>query len=144
MVTVWSPDILRKDWLIVLSRIPHINTEFKSAQLRRAQADINQPRRLKDEIAGLTQLTLNNSQHTPLLISVLHTQQGDDALVPGGFVTYVLMTWCPGEPLFEHNYFSESGIERSSIHKAFADAWKYVISLLNKRTSLYSFLTKLP
>ena len=99
--------------------------------MRRAQADItNQPRRLKDEIAGLTQLTLNNSQHTPLFVSVLHTQHGDDALVPSGFITYILMTWCPGEPLFEHNYFSKSEIERHSIHEAFADAWKYVISLL--------------
>jgi hypothetical protein len=112
-----------------LSRIPYIDTDFKSAEFRKAQTDNNLASGLMDEIAALRKLALNVSKHSPHLVDVLHTRQGDDGMVPTGFISYVLMTWCPGVPLGENDYFSKPQSERNAIRQAFGEAWKYVISI---------------
>jgi serine/threonine protein kinase len=112
----------------LLSRIPYIDTEFKSAEVRKAQADSNQFTDFKNEIAALRKLASNGSKHSPHLVDVLHAKQGDDGMVPTGFISYVLMTWCPGFPLPERGYFFKPQSEQNAIRQAFKQAWKYVNS----------------
>jgi hypothetical protein len=111
---------------MLLFRIPYRGTNFASAQMRKAQADSNHGSSLHKEIAALRQLTANVSKNSPHLIDVLHTTQGDNGMVPTGHLTYILMTWCPGVPLQEHDYSSKSQSERDAIRQAFKEALKYV------------------
>jgi hypothetical protein len=114
--------------LIMLPRIPYTDTEFKPAASRKAQAQENLASGAKDEIKALGLLGANGSKHSPTLVRVINAKQDNDGMVPTGFITYILMTWCPGVPLVEKDYYSKPKEEREAIRHAFKKAWKYVIS----------------
>jgi hypothetical protein len=107
---------------LLLPRVPCIDTEFRTAEFRKAQADSNRSMDMEYEVKALRQLTKNASQHTPQLINILHTTQGDDGMVPTGFISFILMTWCPGIPLGAGDYARKSKDEQDKILEAFKDA----------------------
>lgn len=104
------------------NRIPWKGTELKVRALRKPQADSNRLRGMEFQIKALRQLTEHGSKHTPHLVSELHTKQGDDGVVPNGFLSYILMTWCPGVPLGEGDYGRKTKDEQRRIFQAFGEA----------------------
>ncbi|KAJ9194365.1 hypothetical protein DTO166G4_1581 [Paecilomyces variotii] len=108
----------------IYMQIPWIDAEFTSAAARKAQADINRSEDMASEIKALRKLTQNTAKHAPHLVAELHTKQGDDGIVPTGFISYLLMTWCPGVPLGEgdYDYQTMPQAERKRIFKAFKEA----------------------
>jgi hypothetical protein len=93
-----------------------------SAAARKAQADINRSENMACEIKALRKLAENTAKHAPHLVAELHTKQGDDGIVPTGFISYLLMTWCPGVPLGEGDYQNMPQAERKKVFKAFKEA----------------------
>lgn len=77
---------------------------------------------MTSEIKALGLLRQNGSTHTPRFISDLHTTQGDDGIVPTGFISYILMTWCPGVPLGDGDYLRKTKDEQAMIFQAFKEA----------------------
>jgi hypothetical protein len=113
--------------LIILSRIPYTGTELESAQSRRAQAQGGFPSSCMETAKALCLLRDNKSEHSPSYITIIETRQGDNGLVPAGFLIYTFMTWCPGVPLLAKDYNSKPKEERDTIRHAFKEAWEYVI-----------------
>jgi hypothetical protein len=93
-----------------------------SAASRKAQADTNRSDSMASEIKALRLLAENGSKHTPHFVKALHTTQGDDGMVPTGFISYILMTWCPGDPLGEGEYRRKTKDEQAKIFRAFKEA----------------------
>ncbi|KAN0074068.1 hypothetical protein V8E54_008005 [Elaphomyces granulatus] len=78
----------------------------------------------KDELGALDLLGKNRSKHSLSLVRVPDAKEGDDGMVPNtGFATYILMTWCPGVPLLEKDYYFKPKTEREAIRHAFKEAW---------------------
>ncbi|KAJ9193053.1 hypothetical protein DTO166G4_8191 [Paecilomyces variotii] len=106
----------------IYMQVPWTDTEFASAASRKAQADINRSDSMASEIKALRLLTENGSTHTPLLISDFHTTQDNDGIVPTGFISYILMTWCPGVTLGDGDYRRKTKSEQARIFQAFREA----------------------
>jgi hypothetical protein len=68
---------------------------------------------MASEIKALRQLAENRSKHSPNFVKALHTTQGDDGMVPAGFISCVLMTWCPRVPLDDGDYHRKTKDEQS-------------------------------
>lgn len=95
-----------------------------SAAARKAQADSNRSEEMASEIKALRKLAENKARHAPHLVAEFHTKQGDDGHVPTGFISYLLMTWCPGVSLSEGglDYQIMPKAERKRIFKALKEA----------------------
>lgn len=99
-----------------------------SVASRKAQADTNRSEDMVSEIKALRKLAENTAKHAPHLVAELHTTQGDDGIVPTGFISYLLMTWCPGVPLGEgeYDYQIMPQTEKKKVFKAFKEALEQV------------------
>jgi hypothetical protein len=117
-------------------RIPYENTEFQSAEARKAQADIDRISGTANEIQALQYLAKRQSKHSPKFIDVFRGIQDDNDIVPTGFVTYIVMTLCPGVPLLHRDWYSITSQERAAVRLAFQEAWLYVILLIIMRKTL--------
>jgi len=104
-------------------QIPYTGTELESAQSRRAQAQGGFPSSCMETAKALCLLRDNKSEHSPSYITIIETRQGDNGLVPAGFLIYTFMTWCPGVPLLAKDYNSKPKEERDTIRHAFKEAW---------------------
>lgn len=93
-----------------------------SAAARETQADINRSKQIISEIKALRKLTENTAKNAPHIVAELHTKQGNDGVVPGGFISYLLMTWCPGAPLGEGDYQDMPQTKQKRVFKAFKEA----------------------
>jgi hypothetical protein len=104
-------------------RAPWIDTEFTSAAARKAQADTNRSIFMASEINALRKFAENRANNAPRLVAELHTKQGDDGIIPTGFISYLLITWCPGVPLGDGNYYIQKPkSEQDEIFEAFEEA----------------------
>jgi hypothetical protein len=99
------------------SRIPWTNTEFSPTATRKAQAAQNDSDDMLSEIKALRLLGEQGCKHSPHYVNELHSVQGDDGLVPTGYISYILMTWCPGVPLGEGDFWRKSKAEQARIFK---------------------------
>ncbi|QKX61713.1 uncharacterized protein TRUGW13939_08868 [Talaromyces rugulosus] len=93
-----------------------------SSAARKAQADTNRSQDMASEIKALRKFAENTAKHAPHLVAEWHTKQGDDGIVPTGFISYLLMTWCPGVPLGEGRYESMPQAKKKKVFKAFKEA----------------------
>ncbi|KAN0074859.1 hypothetical protein V8E54_007470 [Elaphomyces granulatus] len=107
----------------IWKQIPYENTEFQSAEARKAQADIDRISGTANEIQALQYLAKRQSKHSPKFIDVFRGIQDDNDIVPTGFVTYIVMTLCPGVPLLHRDWYSITSQERAAVRLAFQEAW---------------------
>jgi serine/threonine protein kinase len=74
------------------------------------------------EIKALRLLRDKGSKHSPQFVAEFHTIQGDDGLVPSGFISYIVMTWCPGITLRDSDYQVKYKDQQARIFRAFKEA----------------------
>lgn len=101
-----------------LYRAPWIDTELARAAARKAHRSIF----IAIEINALRKLATNRANNAPRLVAELHTKQDDDGIVPTGFISYILITWCPGVPLSDGDYKRKPKSEQDEIFEAFEEA----------------------
>ena len=100
---------------------------------------MNRSDSMRSEINALGLLRQNGSTHTPRFIKDFHTTQGDDGIVPTGFISYILMTWCPGVPLGDGDYLRKTKDEQAMIFQAFKEALEYVLFPDSIKLLIYIF-----
>lgn len=108
----------------LLFRIPYTGTEFTSNEVWRSQTRGHHGSSPNKLIKALYRLRETASTHSPRLVHLLHTQQDENDMVPTGFITYVLMTWCPGSLVSDVTWFSMPLAEKYAVREAFKKAWE--------------------
>ena len=78
------------------------------------------------ELKALEAFSKSNNDYTPHLISYKRGEQGTDGMLPGGYITYTVMTKMPGESLL-NRYWMLPTDERESIVQEFLPALRYGI-----------------
>lgn len=63
-----------------------------------------------------------NSAYAPHLVDFKQTTQGPNGLLPGGYLTFTVMTKMPGESLHNLNFWGMPTEEREEIVKEFSIA----------------------
>lgn len=76
------------------------------------------------ELEALKRFADVNSPYTPHLINWKRAQQGPDGLLPGGYVTYTVMTKMPGRDLLVSRFWSMPEETRREIVRKFLEAIK--------------------
>lgn len=107
-------------------RIPWKETESDESELRRNQKISSLPNSAKNELRGLTELTQRQCQLIPNLVDYYQTQQSDEMCVPGGYILFIAMSYCPGRPVGGDKFRGLGVEERVGIRKAFRRAYEYV------------------
>ena len=113
----------------LLFRIPYAGTEFTSNEVRKSQARGHHGSSPDKSIKALYRLRETASLHSPRLVHLLHTQQAENDMVPTGFITYVLMTWCPGSFTSDVIWFSMPLAEKYAVREAFKNAMRKGVAL---------------
>lgn len=67
--------------------------------LRRSEATDSQHRDFEQLLEAYQRLTIHNCEFTPRFFGFSHGRQGDDGLVPDGFISYLVYSSVPGIPL---------------------------------------------
>jgi len=104
-------------------QIPVIGTQYRSRQIRGEQASKPRPRR---ELRTLEALKILNCDVVPDLLAYGVREQGEDSLVPGGFITYVIWDKVPGESLNAQEFWELDLASRQAIRDKFREAFSYV------------------
>ena len=86
-----------------MPRIPFEGSEFEPPQVRAQQAD-GLSRSMKNELTALRTLTEGHCESSPILIAEKLGLQGNDGLVPQGFMLYMLMNELPGVWLGQYTF----------------------------------------
>jgi len=101
---------------------------------------VNEGGRSTDPVAGPSDITAAelkalqlfrdaNSPYGPQLVGFQIAVQGDDGPMPGGYITYTVMTRIPGQAVLALSYWSMPFEEREQIQQKFLEALAYGIDL---------------
>ncbi|KAL5340318.1 hypothetical protein BJX70DRAFT_361414 [Aspergillus crustosus] len=104
-------------------QVPYAGSEYAIKAERERQATSTLTENGLRELEPLQILTENKCESTPTIREYHITQQGDDDLVPGGFLHYILMDRVPGVELSQDVFWSLDREERDDIREAFQTAW---------------------
>lgn len=74
------------------------------------------------ELKALQLFRDGNSLYGPQLIGFKTSVQGGDGPMPGGYITYTIMTKLPGQSLLGLGYWSMTFEERQQVQQAFLEA----------------------
>ncbi|OJJ38450.1 hypothetical protein ASPWEDRAFT_36074 [Aspergillus wentii DTO 134E9] len=106
----------------IFKQVPYAGSDFEPPERRKSQASTELTEDAMDELKALRQLVDNGAEHTPTLRSCKIEKQGEDELVPDGFVAYLLIRPPPGRCL-KSLYWALGAMERQAIRNAFRVAW---------------------
>ena len=67
------------------------------------------------------------TEYGPRLVAFETLHQGPDGLLPGGYISYTIMTTIPGKSLFDLGYWSLEPDDRAEIQQSFFEALAYVV-----------------
>lgn len=79
-------------YMRVYMQVPHPSTEFEPREVRRRQAALCPHR----EVNALKCFHQEHATMTPALLGVREELQGDDDVVPGGYIVYMVFQHVPG------------------------------------------------
>ncbi|HEX3640455.1 MAG TPA: hypothetical protein VHV10_04130 [Ktedonobacteraceae bacterium] len=82
----------------------------------------------KDELKALKAFTDFKSTSLPHLVAWKTAVQESDGPMPGGYMTYIVMTLMPGRHLMDLKFWSMTDEERDEIRKAFIPVLKYDVN----------------
>jgi hypothetical protein len=85
-----------KAFMRIYLQIPIHGTQYQSSQIRRKQAAKPQAH---VELTTLKMFKKMGCDVVPDLLAYQEWKQGEDSIVPGGYITYVVWDKVPGEPL---------------------------------------------
>lgn len=71
------------------------------------------------ELKALTRFREANTTYAPVLVGFKKAIQGDKGPLPGGYITYTVMTQMPGDSLHNLYYWGMSDEERQEIVQYF-------------------------
>lgn len=101
-------------------QIPVIGTQYQSPQIRRKQAAKQQSH---VELTALKALKKLECDVVPDLLAYQEGKQGEDSIVPGGYITYVVWDKVPGEPLSAEEFWGLDLESRQAIRDKFRGAF---------------------
>lgn len=101
-------------------QIPVAGTQYRSSKIRRMQAAKPQSHR---ELTILKALKKVECDVVPDLLAYQEGKQGEDSIIPGGYITYVVWDKVPGEPLGEEEYWELDPESRQAILDKFREAF---------------------
>lgn len=79
------------------------------------------------ELKALQLFRDNNSPYGPQFVDFRTAEQGDYGPMPGGYITYTVMTKLPGQSVLGLSYWSMPFEEREHIQQRFLEALAYVM-----------------
>lgn len=120
----------RVAYMRVILRIPHLETEYESPDIRRQQATLCH----SGELEAYKKFHAQNAEMTPSLLAIKEEAQKNDGFVPGGFVVLVVYEKVPGIRLAEddtcypglplHTFFTKfNRAERDKIREKFNEVY---------------------
>lgn len=110
----------------IYKQIPQTGTEFESLRVRKAQAaNAVDP----DELLALRELTDGGCTATPRLLGWRVAKQGEDDLVPKGYIVYLVWEKVQGEPLSERKFWCLPYDKRELIRQNFKKAYSFVTEI---------------
>ncbi|RJE23405.1 hypothetical protein PHISCL_04257 [Aspergillus sclerotialis] len=108
----------------IIMQIPYHGSEFAIPAERGRQASTKLPFYGRDMLKVFETLTNNKCTSSPALISVNHEKQDDESkMVPGGFMTYLLLEHLPGIQMGPC-FWDLNREERDKIRSAFRTSWE--------------------
>ncbi|RLL97786.1 hypothetical protein CFD26_106189 [Aspergillus turcosus] len=110
----------KKAFMRIYLQIPVIGTIYQSPQIRRKEAAQPQPHR---ELTTLKALKELECDVVPDLLAYQEGEQGEDSIVPGGYITYVVWDKVPGEPLDAEEFWKLDLGSRQAIRDKFREAY---------------------
>jgi hypothetical protein len=110
----------KKAFMRIYLQIPIIGTQYQSPQIRRKQAAKPQPH---VELTTLKALKKLECDIVPDLLAYQEGKQGEDSIVPGGYITYVVWDKVPGEPLSVEEFWGLDLESRQAIRGKFREAF---------------------
>ncbi|RHZ49219.1 uncharacterized protein CDV56_104980 [Aspergillus thermomutatus] len=110
----------KKAFMRIYLQIPVIGTQYQSPQIRRKQAAKPQPH---VELTTLKVLKELECDVVPDLLAYQEGKQGEDSIVPGGYITYVVWDKVPGEPLSAEEFWELDLESRQAIRDKFREAF---------------------
>lgn len=119
-----ATDSDKKAFMRIYFQIPIDGTEYQPLEVRQRQAV---PPRKHRELDALKDLTLRQCPVVPTLLAYKEGKQGNNGVVPDGYITYVVWDKVPGEPLnWGQVWDPQSGPLREAVRARFRDVWEYV------------------
>lgn len=97
-----------------------IGTQYQNHQIRRKQAAKPPPH---VELTALKALKILECDVVPDLLAYQGGKQGDDSIVPGGYITYVVWDKVPGEPLSAEEFWRLDVESRQAIRDKFRETF---------------------
>jgi hypothetical protein len=113
-------DPSKKAFMRIYLQIPTSGTQFRSPQIRQQQADGPRPHL---ELTTLKTLKKLGCDVVPDLLAYQEGKQGDDGIVPGGYITYVVWDKVPGEPLSLEEFWKLDFKSRGEIRAVFRETF---------------------
>lgn len=113
-------DPSKKAFMRIYLQIPFAGTQYQSLQIRRQQAVEPLPH---PELTTLKALNKLECDVVPDLLAYREGRQGDDGIVPGGYITYVVWDKVPGEPLRREEFWKLDPQSRQAIRDKFRETF---------------------
>ncbi|KAJ5367957.1 uncharacterized protein N7496_007717 [Penicillium cataractarum] len=104
-------------------QIPILGTQYQSHQVRRDQAAKPQPHM---ELTTLKALKTSGCDVVPDLLGYQEGQQGEDCIIPCGYITFVVWDKVPGEPLSADAFWALDLKSRQAIRERFREVFPKV------------------
>ena len=87
-------------------------------------ATLKYSRQASEEIQAVQQLTNEECDSAPWIITSEFQIQGDRAFVKDGYICFLLMTKLSGQSLCGFGFWAVSFLQRSEVKKAFKEAYR--------------------
>lgn len=97
-------------------------TEAGSGAQSEAEPEPDSSTTTRAELKALQRFHDANSVHAPRLVDYKHVLQGPDGPMPGGYMTYTVMTKMPGDSLHNLYFWGMPAEEREEVVREFLEA----------------------
>ena len=104
--------------------LAYINKYRLRPQPFQGLATLKCSRQANEEMEALQQLTNDECDSAPWIITSELQIQGDRGFVRDGYICFLLMTKLPGQSLCGFDFWALSFSQRSEIRKAFKEAYR--------------------
>lgn len=120
----------------IYQQVPNLRTEFHKSARRAAQATTSPGHA---EIAAFKTLRSAQSDVAPQLLALRQDKQGNDGLIPGGYIDYLVWATVPGKPLTKKEFWRL----HPSLRKIIRDKFKVLYRFVRLLYPLYSMKQQL-
>ncbi|KAJ5193124.1 hypothetical protein N7449_009266 [Penicillium cf. viridicatum] len=117
-----ATDSHKKAFMRIYFQIPIAGSEYQRPEVRQRQAA---PPRKHRELDVLKDLTLRQCPVVPTLLACKEGKQGNDGVVPDGYITHIVWDKVPGTSLSQDRVWDpQSALLREAVRARFRDVWE--------------------